>query len=123
MTTVPFMRPDQREYVEAMFARQRKCNADATEASNLWQQRSAWLDAYCDRNNYNENSKRDKRKLDWALNDAYDKWSWNEREARRCHDAIQSVWLMIQLTGNAPAAPSAYRKAYGQLFEQREPTP
>lgn len=81
---------EQKRYIYRYWTRQRRSNRLATEASNAWHARSNELDEICALNGIYGQAKRDKRKNDWDLNDAMDKWSWHEREAKRCAAAIQT---------------------------------
>lgn len=82
----------QRVYIINYRDRQRDANKKATEASNRWQERKAWLKAYAIENNYDLTEKpyRDLMTNDWQLKDAMDDWKWFAGEASRCHDAIDT---------------------------------
>lgn len=81
-------------------ARQAENDVKATDASNRWLRRKAWLTAYMERNAHlygTEHARREKFKIDWELNDAMDAWSWHTREAARCHAAIETKLRMAEL--------------------------
>jgi hypothetical protein len=94
--------PAQRAYVTLYGARQRKANRAATIAANKWEIRKAYLTARAIATGWDLDGKtfRDFCKLDYGLNDAMDAWSWNEREAKRCADAIDGLYKEILLLGN-----------------------
>lgn len=89
--------PRLRAYLQEYAKRQRENDDKATEASNRWLKRKAYLTAYCAQAGYSEHSTREKAKGDWELNDAMDAWSWHMREAARCHAAIDTAIKMAKL--------------------------
>lgn len=92
--------PRFRAYVSEYAARQRENDAKATEASNRWLARKAFLTDYMEQNPHlygTETAKRQKCRDDYVLNDAMDAWSWHMREAARCHDAIETAVTMARL--------------------------
>lgn len=101
----PFTDPLLRAYVTEYAARQRENDEKATDASNRWLRRKAWLTAYMERNAHlyqTETARRNKMKDDYELNDAMDAWSWHTREAARCHDAIETALRMADLAERFP---------------------
>lgn len=100
-----FQDPMVRAYLAEYYERQRENDEKATEASNRWLSRKAYLVAYMARNPHlygSEAAQRDKMANDWSLNDAMDAWSWHTREAARCHAAIESTIRMAQLRDAYP---------------------
>lgn len=89
-----------RAYVTEYADRQAENDAKATEASNRWLRRKAYLASYLERNAhvYSELQARQKMSEDWALSDAMDAWGWHAREAARCHAAIETKFRMAQLS-------------------------
>lgn len=93
--------PKFRAYVSEYAARQAENDHRATEASNRWLKRKAWLEAYIKANEFlyqSEKAKRDKVANDWELSDAMDAWKWHGAEAQRCHNAIQTKFRMAELS-------------------------
>lgn len=86
------LREDQEAYVRLYWARQRKANKNAMEAARKWEARKAELVARAKASGWDLNSKkfRDLCAIDYELNDHMNTWSWWEREAKRCHDAIHT---------------------------------
>lgn len=106
----PFLDPRLRAYVTEYADRQRENDAKATEASNRWLARKAWLVAFMEQNAHlyqTETARRDKLANDYALNDAMDAWSWHMREAARCHDAVETALRMADLAERFPTTPRA----------------
>lgn len=107
-STSAFLDPMLRAYVHEYAKRQRESDAKATEASNKWEARKAWLIAYMERNSHlykTDTAKRNKVSNDYELNDAMDAWSWHAREAARCHDAIETALRMAELSERYPMPP------------------
>lgn len=107
-STSAFFDPMLRAYVTEYALRQRENDAKATEASNKWEARKAWLTLYIERNRHlyqTDTAKRDKFKGDYELQDAMDSWSWHAREAARCHDAIETTLRMAELSERYPMPP------------------
>lgn len=103
-----FYDPRLRAYLHEYHARQRENDEKATEASNRWLRRKAFLVAYMAQNPHlygTEAAQREKMANDWALNDAMDSWSWHQREAARCHAAIESAIRMAELSDRYPRRP------------------
>lgn len=89
-----------RAYITEYAARARENDQKATEASNRWLARKAYLVAFMARNEHlyqTETAQRQKLAGDYALNDAMDAWSWHMREAARCHAAIDTAIKMAKL--------------------------
>lgn len=86
-------------FVNEYADRQAENDVKATEASNRWMRRKAFLVAYLERNAhaYSELQARKKMTDDYELNDAMDAWSWHAREAARCHAAIETKLRMADL--------------------------
>lgn len=87
-----FEDPRLHAFVKEYGDRQDENDVKATEASNRWLRRKAYLTAYLERNAhaYSELQRRQKVSDDWELRDAMDAWSWHTREAARCHAAIET---------------------------------
>lgn len=110
------MNPERQEYIMGMYQRQRKSNEAATVASNAWMRRKDYLSRYCEANRYTEEQTRQKMTIDWALNDALDRWNWHRREANRCAMAIQTEVTIERFKGVQVAVPLSN----GQVPRQRE---
>lgn len=107
-STSAYLDPMLRAYVFEYAERQRQQDAKATAASNKWEARKAWLNAYMDRNKHlyqTETSRRNKTDADYELKDAMEAWSWHTREAARCHDAIETTLRMAELSERYPMPP------------------
>lgn len=98
------LRGHERAYITLYWHRMRKSNEEATHASNKWQERNAFLKEYCRVNQYTEHQTREKMRLDYALNDAMDAWSWHTREAARCESVIAMELSARLLLGLVPDA-------------------
>lgn len=94
-----FEDPRLHAFVKEYGDRQAENDVAATEASNRWLRRKAFLVAYLRQNAhaYSEIQARQKVADDWELNDAMDAWSWHAREAARCHAAIETKLRRAEL--------------------------
>lgn len=99
---VPDWRPVPQSTLLAWGGRHQHHMIQANKAARIWEARSEWLDAYCRRNGLEGADKRTKKAEDWQMKDAMDGWSWNEREAKRFHSAIQAELAMRALLGAQP---------------------
>lgn len=59
-------------------------------ASEKWAERSNWLNAYCDTRGMSPTQRAKFRQGDLWLTDAFEEWSFFEREVRRYGDMIQA---------------------------------
>lgn len=88
--------PARLAYIDMYYARKRKQDHKATEASNRWEARKAHLVQRAIRTGWDlDGTKfRDFCDQDPALNDAMQAWSWHERESKRCEGVIRTELLM-----------------------------
>lgn len=107
---IDFLRIDKARvaYIHLYYERKRKSDRQATEASNRWEARKAHLVQRAIASGWDlDGTKfRETCAADYALNDHFDKWSWHERESKRCLGVIESELMMEAMLQATPQRPS-----------------